>query len=59
MIFSALSPFITPLQNMSGRTLRKLPLRTHAMYLQRPTVTLEEYLSALEEAVKNYSQLLI
>lgn len=44
---------------MSGRTLRKLPLRTHAMYLQKPTVTIDEYLNALDEAVKNFSQVLI
>lgn len=41
-------------ENMSGRTLRKIPLRAHAMYLQKTSsVTLDEYLKALNVAVKN------
>lgn len=41
-------------ENMSGRTLRKIPLRAHAMYLQRTSsITIGEYLSALYATIKN------
>ncbi|XP_013381834.1 pachytene checkpoint protein 2 homolog [Lingula anatina] len=38
-------------EGLSGRTLRKIPFLSHAMYLQRPATTLEEYLGALSRAV--------
>jgi len=34
-------------QGMSGRALRKLPFLAHAYYLQKPRVSLEDYLAAL------------
>ena len=41
-------------ENMSGRALRKIPLRAHAMYLQRTSsVTLIEYLNALQAILTN------
>lgn len=39
-------------QGLSGRTLRKLPLLAHAWFIQKDQVTLNEYLNALENAVK-------
>jgi hypothetical protein len=36
---------------MSGRALRKLPLRAHAYYLQRPVVKVEEFVAALHAIV--------
>ncbi|XP_041455210.1 pachytene checkpoint protein 2 homolog isoform X1 [Lytechinus variegatus] len=36
---------------LSGRTLRKLPFLAHAMYLQRSTVTLPDFLTALRKIV--------
>jgi hypothetical protein len=34
-------------EGMSGRGLRKLPVKAHAFYLQRAVVTLHEYIAAL------------
>lgn len=39
-------------QGLSGRTLRKLPLLAHAWFIQKDRVTLTEYWTALENAVK-------
>lgn len=39
-------------KGLSGRTLRKLPLLAHAWFIRKDQVTLNEYLAALEEAVK-------
>lgn len=36
---------------MSGRSLRKLPFLAHAYYLQKPRVSLEEYLGALIKTI--------
>jgi len=36
---------------MSGRAMRKLPLRAHAYYLQRPSVKVEEFVAALHAIV--------
>lgn len=38
-------------QGLSGRTLRKLPLLAHAWFIQKDRVTLDEYWTALENAV--------
>ncbi|KAJ8041863.1 Pachytene checkpoint protein 2-like [Holothuria leucospilota] len=38
--------------SLSGRTLRKLPFLAHALFIQKPTVTLEVFLEALERAVQ-------
>ncbi|XP_050395738.1 pachytene checkpoint protein 2 homolog isoform X1 [Patella vulgata] len=38
-------------QGLSGRTLRKLPFIAHAMFIQKSTVGLEEYMLALSKAV--------
>lgn len=35
----------------SGRSLRKLPLKAHAMYLQRKKVSLEQYLNAIATTI--------
>ena len=35
----------------SGRSLRKLPLKAHAMYLQRKKVSLEQYLDAIATTI--------
>lgn len=37
---------------LSGRTLRKLPLLAHAWFIQKDQITLDEYLTALDGAVK-------
>ena len=37
---------------LSGRALRKLPLKAHAIYIQRPVATISEFLWALQEAIK-------
>lgn len=39
-------------EGLSGRTLRKLPLLAHAWFIQKDQVTLNEYLAALDAAVK-------
>ena len=40
----------------SGRALRKLPIRAHAFYLQRPVVKVEEFIAAMHAVVGgNYS----
>lgn len=39
-------------KGLSGRTLRKLPLLAHAWFIQTEQITLNEYLAALEEAIK-------
>jgi hypothetical protein len=38
-------------RGMSGRGLRKLPVKAHAYYLQRPSSTLVDFLSALRATV--------
>lgn len=38
-------------EGYSGRALRKLPLRAHALYLQRRSVSVEQYLRAMEKAI--------
>ncbi|KAG8442661.1 hypothetical protein GDO86_011449, partial [Hymenochirus boettgeri] len=38
-------------EGLSGRVLRKLPFLAHALYLQSPTVTVEQFLQALTLAV--------
>jgi SpoVK/Ycf46/Vps4 family AAA+-type ATPase len=35
----------------SGRSLRKLPLKAHAMYLQRKRVSMEQYLNAMATTI--------
>ena len=37
----------------SGRSLRKLPIKAHAFYLQRPTVTIYDFIGAMIETVKS------
>ncbi|XP_048773297.2 pachytene checkpoint protein 2 homolog [Ostrea edulis] len=37
---------------LSGRTLRKLPFIAHALFVQSPSVTLEEFLDGLNKAVE-------
>jgi len=37
---------------MSGRSLRKLPMTAHAFYLQRPIVTLQDFIIALINTIK-------
>lgn len=39
---------------LSGRTLRKLPVIAHAIYVQTPTVTLERFLHALSCSVERH-----
>jgi SpoVK/Ycf46/Vps4 family AAA+-type ATPase len=36
----------------SGRSLRKLPLKAHAMYLQRKKVSIEQYLNAIATTIE-------
>lgn len=43
-------------QGLSGRTLRKLPFLAHAMHIQKPTMTLEEFLCALSKTVTKQFQ---
>lgn len=38
-------------KGLSGRTLRKLPFLAHALFVKMPTVTLERFLEALDQAV--------
>uniref|UniRef100_A0A3Q3M7G7 Pachytene checkpoint protein 2 homolog n=1 Tax=Mastacembelus armatus TaxID=205130 RepID=A0A3Q3M7G7_9TELE len=38
-------------KGLSGRALRKLPFLAHAMFVKAPTVTLERFLEALDQAV--------
>ncbi|XP_046572427.1 pachytene checkpoint protein 2 homolog [Haliotis rubra] len=38
-------------QGLSGRTLRKLPFIAHAMFVQRPTVTLDNFVEYLSKTV--------
>jgi hypothetical protein len=40
------------LQGMSGRSLRKLPIKAHSYYLQRPRATLMDFLLALHGTIK-------
>lgn len=40
----------------SGRSLRKLPLKAHAMYLQRKRVSLEQYLNAIAMTIEKQKQ---
>jgi hypothetical protein len=37
---------------MSGRSLRKLPIKAHAFYLQRGNVTQNEFLFALHQTIE-------
>lgn len=39
-------------QGLSGRSLRKLPLLAHAWFIRKDQVTMNEYFTALEAAVK-------
>jgi len=39
-------------EGMSGRGLRKLPLKAHAYYLQRPVVTLSNFLYAIQAVLE-------
>ncbi|KAK2147549.1 hypothetical protein LSH36_547g00045 [Paralvinella palmiformis] len=39
-------------RGLSGRTLRKLPFISHALFLNRPCVTLSQFLNAMENAVE-------
>ena len=39
-------------EGMSGRSLRKLPMTAHAFFLQRPVVTLQDFLLALINTIK-------
>lgn len=39
---------------LSGRSLRKLPLLTHAWFIQSDTVDLETFLNALDDAVDKH-----
>lgn len=36
---------------MSGRSLRKLPIKAHSYYLQRPQVSLFEFICAMHATV--------
>ncbi|KAK0134562.1 Pachytene checkpoint protein 2 [Merluccius polli] len=38
-------------KGLSGRTLRKLPFLAHALFVKTPTVTLERFLEAIDQAV--------
>ncbi|XP_034245789.1 pachytene checkpoint protein 2 homolog [Thrips palmi] len=38
-------------EGLNGRTLRKLPYLAHALYVQKPAATLEEFLAALQKVV--------
>ena len=40
----------------SGRSLRKLPIKAHAFYLQRPTVTIFDFIGAMIETCKNETE---
>jgi SpoVK/Ycf46/Vps4 family AAA+-type ATPase len=42
-------------QGLSGRALRKLPFLAHAMFVQKPVVTCEEFLHSLERAADRES----
>lgn len=42
--------------SLSGRTLRKLPFIAHAMFVQCPSVSLEDFLKALDKAVERQFQ---
>eukprot|EP01036_Dinobryon_divergens_P028674 gene28674-37658_t len=43
-------------QGSSGRALRKLPIRAHAFYLQRPVVKVEEFIAAMHAVLSgNFS----
>ncbi|XP_071957875.1 pachytene checkpoint protein 2 homolog [Antedon mediterranea] len=37
---------------LSGRTLRKMPFLAHALFIQRPSVSLEQFLNSLSKAVQ-------
>lgn len=37
---------------MSGRSLRKLPMTAHAFFIQRPIVTIQNYIIALVNTIK-------
>lgn len=39
------------LQGMSGRSLRKLPIKAHSYYVQRPVVTAMEFLCAMHAVI--------
>ncbi|GLH05260.1 Transitional endoplasmic reticulum ATPase TER94 [Gryllus bimaculatus] len=43
-------------EGFSGRTLRKLPFLAHAYFVQKPSVSLTEFLNALEKAVGKFKQ---
>lgn len=38
-------------EGLSGRTLRKLPFIAHALFIQKPCVTLSQFLNAMQKAV--------
>lgn len=38
-------------EGLNGRTLRKLPYLAHALFIQKPSATLEEFLTALDKIV--------
>jgi SpoVK/Ycf46/Vps4 family AAA+-type ATPase len=45
-------------EGCSGRSLRKLPMRAHALYLQRPTVMLRDYVLAMRATLVKDSKIL-
>jgi len=38
-------------EGLSGQTLRKIPFRAHAYYIQVPQVSLEDFIKAMHKAV--------
>lgn len=62
-VTSAISEYSLKLRNialksrgLSGRALRKLPFLAHAMFVKKPTVTLQKFLDAMERAVEKQKE---